>query len=141
MIEEDVFIPDIDTIKNLDLKYPIADLLCASNNIKNTRFFLDWHWKKVVNKINLPWSRSMICAIRISRKMINSIEKYAMNNKTLFLDEAMFTTLALHDRLIIINPVELSSIVWKRDWKKDEINKSYLYHPVKNIDQQISFRQ
>ena len=32
-IEEDVFIPTLDTIKNIDLKYPDNDLLVKSRNM------------------------------------------------------------------------------------------------------------
>jgi len=36
MIEEDVFIPTVETIYNIDMKYDDYDLLCESNSINRT---------------------------------------------------------------------------------------------------------
>lgn len=43
-LEEDVFIPTVKTIQDIDNKYPDADLLSNSNGIKHTDNPLDWHW-------------------------------------------------------------------------------------------------
>jgi hypothetical protein len=140
-IEEDVFIPDIYTIKNIDKKYPLGDLLSSSHNIiyehKN-----DWHWPLVreQTKLNLPYANSMICAIRCSKKMMKSIDNYVTKYKTLFLDETIFNTLAVHDKLDVY-PVKELQMFWKYDWKLEELNKEYLYHPIKSIEQQVEFRK
>jgi len=91
-IEEDVFIPTIHTIENINKKYPTGDLLCKSNEIVHERR-TDWNWPIVNKKIrNMapPYSTSLVCAIRVSKKMLNVINFYVKKYKTLFLDEAFF---------------------------------------------------
>ena len=143
-IEEDVFIPTIETIKNIDIKYPDNDLLVSANNIiyqKHT----NWHWN-VVNrqlngKLSLPYSNAMICAIRCSKKLLECIFNHALKYKTLFMDEAMFNTLALHNNLNVKDIEELKTIVWMKTWTKNEININNLYHPVKSIENQYQLRK
>jgi hypothetical protein len=140
-VEEDVFIPSIQSIKLIDSKYLTHDLLSASNHIiyeKHT----DWLWKTVNSQISLdlPYACSMICAIRCSKKMLQSIDNYVMTYNRLFLDEALFNTLAIHDMLDIACPKELSSITYCHKWTYKDIISTKLYHPVKSIDQQYKFR-
>lgn len=140
-IEEDVFIPDIDTINNINNKYKNADLLAAKNNIINQKT-LEWHWPYIYTQImiDLPYSCSMICAIRCSKRLMECINNYAILYNDLFMDEALFNTLAVHNKLDIKTPEELSTIVYQHDWKKDDIKKNYLYHPIKNINKQYEYR-
>lgn len=143
-IEEDVFIPTIETIKNIDIKYPDYDLLVSGNNIiyKKRR---KWHWrlvnKQLKGKISLPYSCSMICAIRCSKKLLECIFNHAVKYKTLFFCEVMFNTIALHNNLNVKDIEELKTIVWKNKWKKNEININNLYHPVKSIKNQYELRK
>jgi hypothetical protein len=140
-VEEDVFIPSIQSIKNIDAKYLTHDLLSASNYIIHEKH-TDWLWKTVNSQIslNLPYACSMICAIRCSKKMLQSIHNYATVHNRLFLDEALFNTLALHDMLETACPKELSSITYCHNWTYKNITSTHLYHPVKSIDQQYKFR-
>merc|ERR1712087_806349 len=96
---------------------------------------IDWHWrlvnKQLKNSIPLPYSASMICAIRCSKKLLKHIFSYALIYKTLFLDEVMFNTLALHNNLNIKVIKELKTIYWRHEWTKKDININNLYHPVK----------
>ena len=139
-IEDDVFIPTKNTISNIDLRHPTADLLCPSNEIKRDADNLDWHWRRLYEKVDLPWAKSMICAVRVSKRMLDSVRVYASRHKTLFLDEALFNTLALQNRLKVVNPTDLTNIVYERDWKIDDININYLYHPVKGDEKQLEMR-
>lgn len=143
-IEEDVFIPTIETIKNIDIKYPDNDLLVSRNNIiyKKRR---NWHWrlvnKQLNDKISLPYSSSMICAIRCSKKLLECIFNHAVKYKTLFFCEVMFNTIALHNNLNVKDIEELKTIVYRNRWKKNEININNLYHPVKSIKNQYKLRK
>lgn len=141
-IEEDVFIPSIDTIKDIDQKYTSADLLVKSHETYVMKQY-NWLWGFVYNNIRIgpPYGKSMICAIRCSKPMMNSIKKYALSYKNLFLDEALFNTLALHDDLNVVCPEELKHIHWKHEWTLSDIEPNYLYHPVKDIQQQIELRK
>ena len=84
----------------------------------------------------------MICAIRCSKRLLECIYSYVLKHKCLFLDEALFNTIALHNKLNIKVIKELQNIFWKKDngWKKNEINENYLYHPVKCIEKQYQLR-
>ena len=143
-IEEDVFIPTIETIKNIDIKYPDNDLLVSDHNIIHEKR-TDWWWILVnyqLNyKISLPYASSMICAIRCSKKLLEYIFYFAFKYKTLFFCETMFNTIALHANLNVKKIEELKTIVWRKEWKKNEIDINNLYHPVKSIKTQYEFRK
>jgi hypothetical protein len=142
-IEEDVFIPTINTIENIDKKYMDYDLLSANNYIYPQQ--PTWcHWKRVFdetkNKLTEPFAISMTCAIRVSDNLLNCIEKYADKHKILFFNEALFNTLGLQNKLSIHTPEELSSILYRHEWKIKNINPNNLYHPIKDISKQYLFR-
>ena len=148
-IEEDVFIPTIETIKNIDIKYPNQDLLVRDHDIIYKKKY-DWHWnlvnKQLSNKINLPyaWCKGAgICAIRCSKKFLECIFNHALKYKTLFFCEVMFNTIALHNNLIVKDIKELKTIKWRKEngWQKHEININNLYHPVKSIEKQYQLRK
>jgi hypothetical protein len=58
----------------------------------------------------------------------------------LFLDEALFNTLAFQNNLRVLCIDELSTIEWRKDWNKSDIVDTNLYHPIKSIDIQYSYR-
>jgi hypothetical protein len=152
-IEEDVFFYNLNTIIRMDNKYNDSiDLLLRDLTIKKEKEPLNWHWPKVDGKIDLPWACGMICVIRISKKLLEKIKEYALKNKTLFLDEALFSTIALHNNLKIDTPVEFSTI-YENDWRKmdennwdknkliNSVNKDNFLHPVKKLEEQIEHRE
>ena len=154
-LEEDVFIPTVDTIKNIDIKYPNLDLLSSCRGKKGAgaktgiihNKETNWWWhlvnKQLNGKINLPYARSMICAVRCSNKLLNCIFKHALKYKTLFFCEVMFNTIALHNNLKYRPVSEVQTIIFQKKggWQKDEINKNNLYHPVKSIKIQYELRK
>jgi hypothetical protein len=145
LIEDDVFIPTINIIPDIDLKYTESDLLTSSNNIIHSLDEMtDWHWTKIKNDIKLPfpWSCSMICACRISPKLLECVANYAKKYKSLFLDEALFNTLCVHNSLTVVVIEELSKgITWREVWTLDKINEKHLYHPIKNFNDHIFLRK
>ena len=140
-IEEDVFIPSIYTIQNLNNKYIYGDLLVKSNDIIYKKCS-DWHWSHINSqiKLNLPYSSSLICAIRCSKKLLQCINDYVGKYNNLFMDEALFNTIALHNNLNIVTPKELCTILWRGKLSKCEINENNLYHPVKSMIMQHDYR-
>jgi len=157
-IEDDVFIPNKTTIDYLDNKYPHGDLLCAENFVVNTQSEVEksdwsmWHDKYTTKiKYPLPWAKSMICAIRCSKKLLDFIQNYAKNHGGLFVDEILFNTVALHNNLTVLPIDELSGVVWRQKWKKQDnqlvgtfgggsLKSTHLYHPVKSISEQYKLR-
>ena len=139
-IEEDVFIPTIHTIEQIDKKYE-GDLLVRNHYITNEKK-TDWHWNKINRQIKLdpPYACSMICAIRCSKALLQGIKEYAETHHNLFMDEALFNTIALkHDLQVTCIP-ELVGIEYERNWNRSEIVDTHLYHPIKNIDTQYCYR-
>ena len=145
-IEEDVFIPSHKSIENLNDIYPEGDLLCKENQViydRTNDHSIWWHWPNIIPQIKLdpPYSKTLICAIRCSKNMMNAIHDYANKHNNLFMDEALFTTLAIHYHLSVVCPHKLSTIHWRYDWNKWEItNQNNLYHPIKDINNQYDFR-
>ena len=143
LIEEDVFIPALTTIANIDKKYKNYDLLCNANYIFEKPVRNEWFWNTIVNQTPLrpPFAASMVCAIRISPRLLQIIHSYVQQFRSLFLDEVLFNTLALKNNLSVLCPPELSTIVYRRNWQKQEIQPTHLYHPMKTLRQHILFRR
>lgn len=147
-IEEDVFIPTTETIKNIDIKYPDQDLLVRNHELIY-KYKTNWHWKLVNSqlngKINLPYAWACgagICALRCSKKMLQCIYDHVLKYKSLFFDEVLFNIIALHNKLDVKDIDELKGILWRKHggFKKYEIKSTDLYHPVKSIEDQYKLR-
>ena len=184
-IEEDVFIPTRKTISDIDKKYPEGDYMANSyytvddniNNIDNFNninknfpfvqynkqhnfyesfLFIEHDLKKY---FKFPWLKGMTCAIRVSSNFLKHIDIFATTYKTLIIDEILYPTLSLHNNLIQINPIEFSTIVYRRDynvpgkpylftdnvtnyfyWNYTDIREDYLFHPIKELDLQNYLR-
>jgi len=143
IIEDDVFIPSVNSIKNL-FKYEKYDLVSPFNKMKKEHISNDsWVWSNVVNKINEPYFYSMVCALGVSRRLINVIKEYVSKSNTLFYLEVIFNTLANHKSLNIIVPNELSTIIYDMDWTNEEISSlpNNLFHPIKDKNQHYHLRK
>ena len=153
LVEEDVFVPHVETIAQIDRKYPRGDLLCkkCDGNIIRTptdlRDNTKWHWQQIQKTIKcaLPWAATMICAVRVSPRLLAVIAQYAARHKQLFLDEVLFVTLAWQAKLHIVFIEELSHLNYKDrggsiNIINININPMYLYHPVKNTALHDTFR-
>jgi hypothetical protein len=136
MIEDDVFFYDLETIKRLDRRYPDSDLLTKKFDIarneleKNKMPWDNWHFLK--DKIGFPWTKGMICVIRVSSSLLAAIRGYALKNKTLLFDESMFTTLSLHSNLIIDTPHEFQEVDYYDHINWNYLNQTHFLHPVKD---------
>jgi len=164
-IEEDVFLPTSDVINNLDDKYHDADLLCRSHKeikldldkdyhipikktilygkLTKTHAILNNHppFANLISKLNYSkYTVGMISAIRVSKKLMNIIKDFALEYKTLFIDEAFFSTISYKNNLLIITPIEFNTILFTKIWKKTDINLNNLYHPIKDIKKQYEYR-
>ena len=95
-------------------------------------------------KINLqpPYYCGMMCITRFSKNMIDSIKDYASKNNTLFFLEALFPTIAIKYNLkYYINPDEFVTVTHRDKHDLNMLNKTNLYHPVKNIESHIEMRK
>jgi len=132
--EYDVFIPSIQVLRDLIKKYNRYDLVVPNNFLKTDKV-LDWHWKNIIDKIEGPYYYSMICAMGISRNLLNYIKDYVLQKKTLFFVEVMFNTIAMQNNLKVKDAFELKSIVWMGAWDIDEflLLPNNLFHPKKDL--------
>jgi hypothetical protein len=125
---------------DIDMQHPNSDLLTApySEQTMGDR----WHWKVIpIYNIPPPYYHAMVCATRMSATMLNSIYKYANTYQTLFFIEALLPTLAKKNDFIYDTPIELSTIVYRRNGENDDLNKTHIFHPIKNIESHIELRK
>jgi hypothetical protein len=140
-VEDDVFFYNEDTIIQIDSKYINDDLLsnCYLENTNGETHY--WHWNKINIQYPPPYYNGMMCVVRVSKKMIDCINDYAYKNKTLFFLEALFPTISIKNNLKYSSPSEFYNIHFRYDFKINDIDTNNLYHPVKDLNDHISFRQ
>lgn len=138
--EDDVFFYNEDSLCNIDSKYPNSDLLSSpyEENISGQKNY--WHWGVIDMNFLPPYYSAMVCCIRVSSCLLSQIKKYASKYKTLFFLEALFPTTCKKYKLQYDTPYELKNIVWRKDYTDEDINKTSLYHPVKDITKHEYYR-
>jgi len=137
-LEDDVFVSSKDIFHTLDNQYT-ADLLCATHNPYKSND--GWkHWPKK-NQIEEPWFNSMVCACRLSKKLLSKILEYAEKNKTLCFHEYFFCTLAAKNNLEIINPEEFQNITWRNNFSLSNMQLGKFYHPLKKQELHPLYRE
>ena len=168
-IEEDVFIPRHDLLKQIDDEFKDSDLLIR--DIQTIETHPHWpHWngpmgdefdiihsngtwlsgEKISNK---DLKRSMIAAVRVSKKFVECMDMHLHDHNRigLFMDEICIPTLAYLYNLKIDCPKELGYILWrdgkqkdneyiKFPYSKDKVNENMMYHPIKDLKRQITLR-
>jgi hypothetical protein len=141
VFEDDVFIPNFETILNLDKKYDNFDLVTPNNFLKSDTA-LDWHWQHIMPKIDPPYYFSMVCACKLSDKMLNCVKEYVKTHQQLFYIEVIFNTLAMQNNLNVTDALELKSVVWQGEWGMDEfiLLPNNVFHPKKNIEDYFHLR-
>jgi hypothetical protein len=144
-IEDDVFIPCVDTILNIDNKYISGDLLVATNNISKD-FEVEqnvWHWKYAIQIFGFPSYCSMTCACRMSRLLLIKIKECALQNGFIPFHEFSFNTIAMNSGLSVQCPPELSTVKYNEMLTLEDIknNKNNLFHPIKAYDQHEMIRE
>lgn len=140
-IEDDVYFYNEETMLNIDKQYVNSDLLsnnCGKNEKGENK---DWLWHRININFAPPYYCGMMCAVRFSKQMRTAINEYARIHKTLFFLEALFPTIAAKHNLRHDYPNELTDIHYRRKFQIENINRHKLYHPVKELDKHILFRQ
>ncbi len=158
-IEDDVFFYEEQIIIDLDNKYSNYDLLsnCDFNTINpinpinpiNSINPTDWLWSQIDINLPKPHFAGMMCAVRISKNVLNCLKLYALKFQTLFFLEALLPTITYYYKLTMIQPNELTTITHREKWStnlmnitdnKNQVNdiKKQIYHPIK--DQKIHIK-
>jgi hypothetical protein len=138
-IEEDVFIPRVSIFSDIDENYPTADLIAKQNVPQDEDPEFTW-WFDADGMIDKPFYRSLVCATRVSRQLLNKVSEIVASNGRLFFIEIMFNTIATQQHMQLVMPEELSKIIWRHDWNIDDIDENHMFHPVKNTRNQKEYR-
>ena len=82
-IEDDVFVPRPSVISKIDQTHQKADVVSTDFHIKQVGEEDKWYWWKYVPSqlVPEPWAHSMVCAIRLSRGMLNIFDYFVQRNK------------------------------------------------------------
>ena len=83
----------------------------------------------------------MICACRLSKLFLKHLNNYVKQSKSLCFIEALIPTIAMKKSLNVKCPSTFDTIVWKAHYKKEQINKQNIYHPIKDFNTHTEFRQ
>jgi len=159
-LEDDVFVPSIEAILATDRAHPTADLLCQRHTVNISGETRSWDWWKWVppDVLPLPWGASMVCASRLSRKLLTTIDALLTANagrmmslhalakqkqgpmRFLFI-ELLFNTLAMRHGMRIETPEALSTVLFHKRWDVAEMDLGHIYHPVKDREAHIAWRK
>jgi hypothetical protein len=138
-IEEDVFVPRVSILTEMDNKYPDADLITKQNVTRADDPAFDW-WFDAEGYLEEPYYRSLVCASRLSRALLKKISEFVREHRRLIFIEIMFNTLVAKNKMNLAMPEELSAIIWRHNWNENIVDENHLYHPVKDLNQQKKYR-
>jgi len=138
--EDDCFFYNEDTLLNIDLKYPNTDILCKDKTPEPKEHEWKWFWPAITIHFPPPYFQSLICGVRMSKKLLFHLNEYVKQHKRLFFIEAMFPTIAYRYNLSYELCQELGGLNWRKDWKLEDFNKTHIFHPIKNIEEQHKVR-
>ena len=134
-IEEDVYIPNEESIQNIDHKYPTIDLLCSDYNMNSDGYLDNWsHWNQAQSYFELPWAKGLQCICRLSKRLLEKIKDFVDTHKKLTFIETLFNTLVIKNNYLHITPHEFNEIGCCKTHNETEIDTTKFYHPIKNIE-------
>lgn len=158
IVEDDVFIPSVKSVKDLTKKYNKYDLVVSGDepNVLQKRDF--WHWRKAPKYLETKfysssldtehnpersWYKAMVPAVGISRTLLYLINLYALSYKQLMFIEFMFNTIAHQANLDIKVIKNFDTITWRTKWKDIDItnNPDNWFHPVKDFSLHPLYRE
>jgi hypothetical protein len=140
--EDDVFFNNEKTIIKIDLKHNSdTDLLCKDKNPEPKQGEWNWFWPAIQIHFPGPHFHSPICAIRLSKMYLEKLNDYIKRSKKLAFIEALLPSIAYYNNLKVELVDEFKQIHWRRDWEFGDINTHDIFHPMKNMEQQATFRK
>jgi len=132
-IEDDVFFYSEYTLLRLDKQYSTEDIL-SDSFIESDKSKLDeWFWNSITIHYEIPYYNAMMCIVRLSKKLLELVEKYVSKHKRMCFLEAFFPTLAVKNNLKISSPSEFYKVTFDYETSMISMNKNGLYHPEKNV--------
>lgn len=151
--EDDVFIQDVKNIIAIDKKYEEADLICTklkiyrngeqiriqTHNDNDQTEMWPW-WGQFPEYFDFPWAGSLIVIVRISRALLQEIDKFVEEHDKLIFIEGLFPTLAIQNNMPIAQPEMLKLLSSDKRHRDESLYSDYLIHPVKDIYQHAALR-
>jgi hypothetical protein len=130
-IEDDVFVPRVDLISEIDSKYPDADLITKSHIPRSALpNWPGWVRTDLALLSGEPY-HSLCCAMRLSRRMLTAVTEFVEKKGRLIFLEFFFNSLANQHGFKVETPEELSTIQFESQ-NHVAFDKNHLYHAVKN---------
>jgi len=138
-VEEDVFIPRPDIFDEMNGRYPNTDLV-GKQHVSETEDPGFFWWFDAEGKMERPYYRCLVCAVRISRNIFAEIATMAAEKKTVCFVETLFSTIVEHKKFTKELAPELQSVIFRHNWTKDTVHKNGLFHPVKEVKDHLEFK-
>ena len=132
-IEDDVFFYSEYTLLRLDNQYSTEDILSDSFIENDESKINQWFWNSITIHYELPYYNVMMCIVRLSKKLLEIVEKYVTKYKKMCFLEVFFPTLAIKNNLKISSPPEFYKVTFDYETNMIYMNKNGLYHPEKNL--------
>lgn len=136
-MEDDVYVP-LSAASFIGQIPSSIDLVCSKVSC-NSNGLREWLWNDVKNRLELPWFRAMICIIRMSRRLLDVMDRFVCEKHTLLFIEYFIPTLAMQNSLEVFAPREFDTIVYSHYWNAEDVrsNPSNFFHPIKSSRQFI----
>ena len=139
-IEEDVFIPRLTILDEMNARNPNTDLVTKQHVSEKDDPGFFW-WFDAEEKMERPYYRSLVCAVRVSRRILEKVAKMAKEKRTVCFVETIFSTIAHQNNFSIVQAPELQSVIFRHSWTKETVHMNGLFHPVKEMADHIAFRE
>ena len=132
LIEDDVFIPRPNILAEIDADTVGADLVVGEDRSKDACSGWMW-WDHAAERLDTPLYSGMVCAVRISPALFQTVNEYARKKKTLCFIEYMFHTLSHGAGHRVQTDTRLLPITHREEWNETNIDTNHLFHPVKDL--------
>ncbi|UJR16564.1 hypothetical protein I4U23_003465 [Adineta vaga] len=145
LIEDDVFIPSVDAFRVIhQLYWHTSDLVVkhVDPNLSGERE--SWaHWHLAYGKLVPPWFKSMVNAVGLSRRLLETVNDYIRWRGDGTYHEYLLQTLSFNQNMTVVSPIELDTLVWGyiHSWEDIKKKANNWWHPVKNLTAHTAWRR
>lgn len=146
LIDDDVFIANLDTLKNLDARHTHTDLLTSTYNHNGDGDYNKngwYHWRQTIGYTGPPWVMNSAAAVRVSKRLFTFIDMLVKTRYRLLMRELMFGTACHKAKFSQRSPPELSTLSSKKKLTTEDFKlaPTNLFHPVRDIENYDSYFQ
>ncbi|CAF1478778.1 unnamed protein product [Adineta ricciae] len=135
LLEEDVFIPNVQVFRSLhELYSKTTDLVVPHHTLNLIAADGLWRWAMASGKFLPPWACSMVNGIGFSQRMLLAIDNYIQWFGEIPFHEFFFNTLAVQLNFTIVVPTELNTIEYATPYFYRDVRQqpNNMWHPIKD---------